>query len=417
MKKKICFVNLGCKVNQYELDGILNSVKDDFDVVPMLEYADIYVVNTCAVTSEAERKSRQYISKILKINSNAEIYVYGCASQNNPEQFLKFKQVKLVGGNNKKGQFKNDFGKSGNFVCPVTTQYEDDILATNVRTRGYVKIQDGCNNFCSYCLIPYVRGRSRSRALSSIVNEATLLSKTCKEIVLTGINVSDYRIDGALALPQVFKALSHLPCRIRMSSFEVNIVTEEFLQVVSSMPNFCPHFHLSLQSGCDKVLKDMNRHYTTKEFLAKVNLIRKFFKNPAITTDLIVGFPTESDKDFDDTLAFLQKVGFASVHYFAYSSREGTRASALPQLNGEVIKTREKRLKEVVLSLKESFLKKNINLVHEVLIEESENGISHGFSKNYIKCYVQGDCKPNTIVLAKANKLYKDGLLCEIILE
>ena len=414
-KKKICLVNLGCKVNQYELDGIMNSLTSEFDVVSGLAKADIYVVNTCAVTTEAERKSRQYIAKILKLNPNAEIFVYGCAAQNNPEQFLKFPQVKYVGGNSKKGQFKNSINSRGNFVCPLPLEYEDDLVATGVRTRGYVKIQDGCNNFCSYCLIPYVRGRSRSRALSSIVREATLLSKTCGEIVLTGINVSDYRIDGNLALPQVFKALSHLPCRIRMSSFEVNIVTKEFLEVVSKLDNFCPHFHLSLQSGSDKVLRDMNRHYTTSEFLEKVDLIRQYFDNPAITTDLIVGFPTETEEDFDTTLAFLKKVGFSSVHYFAYSSRKGTLASKkYKALNGDIIREREHKLKQVVQDLKTAYLKSSLATPQEVLVEETIDGYSEGFSKNYIRCYIEGDFAENSVQKVTPVSLFKDGLLCKI---
>ena len=412
--KKICLTNLGCKVNQYELDGIQNSIQGEYEIVPPLSFADIYVVNTCAVTSEAEKKSRQYISKILKLNPNADIYVYGCAAQNNPEQFLKFPQVKAVYGNSGKGKFKQNIDKCGNFVCPLPQEYEDDLVATNVRTRGYIKIQDGCNSFCSYCLIPFVRGRSRSRALSSIISEAESLSKTCNEIVVTGINVSDYRINGTLALPQVFSALSHLKSRIRLSSFEVNIITKEFLEVLSSMPNFCPHFHLSLQSGCDKILKDMNRHYTTEEFLNKVNLIRQYFPNAALTTDLIVGYPTESEEDFNQTLDFLQKVGFSGVHYFAYSSRSGTRAFALPQLNGEVIKKREEKLKKVVETLKQNYLKQNLDKDMEILIEESVDGISEGFSRNYIRCYVDGIYPEGEIVCAKAKKMLENGLFCQI---
>ena len=413
--KKICLVNLGCKVNQYELDSIQNSIQGEYEIVPPLSFADVYVLNTCAVTSEAEKKSRQYISKILKLNKNAEIYVYGCAAQNNPEQFLKFPQVKAVYGNSKKGGFKQNIDKEGNFVCPLPTEYEDDLLSTNVRTRGYIKIQDGCNSFCSYCLIPFVRGRSRSRALASIVSEAETLSKTCNEIVVTGINVSDYRIDGNLALPQVFAALSHLKARVRLSSFEVNIITKEFLEVLSSMPNFCPHFHLSLQSGCDKVLKDMNRHYTTKEFLDKTQLIRQYFPNACLTTDLIVGYPTESEEDFDKTLAFLKEVGFAGVHYFAYSSRSGTRASLLPQINGEIIKKREAKLKVVTQTLKENYLKQNLENDMEILIEESKNGISEGFSRNYIRCYVDGIYPEGEIVCAKAKKMLENGLFCQKI--
>lgn len=415
MKKKICLINLGCKVNQYELDGIYNQLKDDYEVTSALEKADIYIVNTCAVTSEAERKSRQYLAKIKKLNPDARIIVMGCASQHDSSKFLSNNQVSLVIGNAGKGKVKDMIEDSGDLSCPLTTTYEDDLMATNVRTRGYVKIQDGCNSFCSYCLIPYIRGRSRSRALDSIVKEASMLSRTCSEIVLTGINVSDYRIDGRLALKEVLLALKDLPCRVRMSSFEMNIIDTDFLVGISQMKNFCPHFHLSLQSGSDGVLKDMNRHYTTAQFLEKVRQIREFFDNPAITTDLIVGYPTETEDDFDATLEFLEKVGFSSVHFFAYSNREGTRASLLPQINGQVIKDRENRLKKVVDRLKKNYLERNLSCDMEILIEKNEGGYSSGLSRNYIQCYVSGEYREGSVIYAKSVALFKDGLLCEAI--
>ncbi len=415
MKKKICLINLGCKVNQYEIDGIYNQLKDDYEVTSALEKADIYIVNTCAVTSEAERKSRQYLAKIKKLNPDARIIVMGCASQHDSTKFLSNNQVSLVIGNAGKGKVKDMIEDSGDLSCPLTTTYEDNLMATNVRTRGYVKIQDGCNSFCSYCLIPYIRGRSRSRALDSIVKEASTLSKTCPEIVLTGINVSDYRIDGRLALKEVLLALKDLPCRVRMSSFEMNIIDTDFLVGISQMKNFCPHFHLSLQSGSDNVLKDMNRHYTTAQFLDKVSQIREFFDNPAITTDLIVGYPTETEEDFQTTIEFLEKVGFSSVHFFAYSNREGTRASLLPQINGQVIKERENRLKVVVDRLKRNYLESNISCDMEILIEKSDAGYSSGLSRNYIQCYVSGEYREGSVIYAKSVALFKDGLLCEAI--
>ncbi len=413
--EKVCLLNLGCKVNQYEIDSLLNSLKNKYETTNQLEFADIYIVNTCAVTKEAEKKSRQMISKIIKINKDAKIYVCGCASQNNPNQFLNRKQVRNVFGNAKKGKILEFFDKKGNFVFPLSKEYEDDFLATNVRTRGYVKIQDGCNNYCSYCLIPYLRGFSRSRDLKSIVNEATQLSKTCKEIVLTGIDVSDYKIDNKPALGTLLKALSNLPCRIRLSSMEVRIINNDFLNIISSMPNFCPHFHLSLQSGCDKTLKDMNRHYTTQEYFEKVALIRKYFDNPAITTDIIVGYPTETDEDFLKTLEFVNKVKFSAVHFFAYSSREGTRASKLKQLNGKVIKERENKLREIVEKQKIEYLKSCLNKDFSVLIEkEISQNLFEGFSENYVKCYVQ-NAKCNQILKVRAKSIYLDGVKCEII--
>lgn len=412
--KKVCLLNLGCKVNQYELDGILNSLKDNYEVATDLENSDIYIVNTCAVTSEAEKKSRQILAKIRKANPNAEIYICGCASQNNPEQFLDKPNVKLVLGNTKKGKISQLIGQCGNMVEEIGTEYEDDFFATNVRTRGYVKIQDGCNNFCSYCLIPYVRGRSRSRALDSIVKEAKALSKTCKEIVLTGINVSDYQINGKPALAQVILALKDLPCRIRLSSMEVGIITHEFLDAIKSVKNFCPHFHLSLQSGCDKVLKDMNRHYSTSTYLGKVRLIESYFNNPCITTDIIVGFPTENDDDFERTLNFVKIVKFCDIHYFAYSSRPGTRVAKLQQLNGAVIKQREKKLEGLRAKLNLNYRESCIGNLYNVLIEtKHKDGKVYGFSENYIKCYLTGDYRDGDLVKVKAVSLYDDGLLCE----
>ncbi len=412
--KKVCLLNLGCKVNQYELDGILNSLKDSYEVSTELENSDIYIVNTCAVTSEAEKKSRQILSKIRKVNPNAEIYICGCASQNNPEQFIDKPNVKLVLGNTKKGKISQLIGQCGNLVEEIGLDYEDDFFATNVRTRGYVKIQDGCNNFCSYCLIPYVRGRSRSRDLKSIVKEAKALSKTCKEIVLTGINVSDYQIKGKPALAQVILALKDLPCRVRLSSMEVGIITHEFLDAIKTAKNFCPHFHLSLQSGCDKVLRDMNRHYTTSTYLGKVRLIESYFNNPCITTDIIVGFPTENDDDFEKTLNFVKIVKFSDIHYFAYSSRPGTRVAKLQQLNGAVIKQREKKLEELRSKLNLNYRESCIGNIYNVLVESKQKeGKVYGFSENYVKCYLSGDYHDGDMVKVRAVSLYLDGLLCE----
>ena len=413
--QKVCLLNLGCKVNQYEIDGILNSLKGKYQTTTELEPADLYIVNTCAVTQEAEKKSRQILAKIEKLNPDAKIYICGCAAQNDPQQFLTKKQVQYVIGTYGKGKLKDNFDKTGNGVVSIPKTYEDDLTATNVRTRGYIKVQDGCNNYCAYCLIPYLRGRSRSRSLESVLAEAHQLSKTCKEIVITGINISDYRINGNLGLNQLMKALGEVPARIRLGSLEVNIINEQLLQTLKEMPNFCPSFHLSLQSGSDKVLWEMNRHYTTKEYLNKVNLVRKYFDNPAITTDLIVGYPTETQKDFEYTLAFLKSVGFSSVHYFAYSSRKGTKAGALPQINGTIIKEREEKLRPVVAEMSAEYLNKFIAHPLDVLVEEQKGQFSEGFSQNYIRCYIDGEIKPNQIVKVMPVSIFKNGLLCKVI--
>ena len=408
---KISCLNLGCKVNQYEIDAILNSLLNyNYELTNKLEYADIYIVNTCAVTSEAEKKSRQMMARIRKINPNAKIFVMGCASEHNAKQFLTLPNVQVVIGTMGKGNIKNMLDKKGDLSRQISNEYEDNLFTKNIRTRAYLKIQDGCNNFCSYCLIPYLRGRSRSRALQSIVNEAQSLAKTCKEIVLTGINMSDYRIEGKLALPTLIKALKDIPARIRISSLEVNVVTDEFLSALKSLRNFCPHFHLSLQSGSDNVLKTMNRHYTCAQYLEKVNLIRKYFDNPAITTDIIVGFPTETDEDFEKELLFIKSVKFSDIHYFAYSQRPGTVAARFKQINGKVIKDREHRIKTLVEALKEDYINSYKDKICEVLVEEKVDGYYTGFTQNYIRVYFESDNDlTNKLVKVKILNQYLDG--------
>jgi len=415
-RQKVCLINLGCKVNQYEIDGIIGTLQGEYDICTKLEKADIYIVNTCAVTQEAERKSRQFLAKILKQNSDAKIYVCGCASEHNGEQFLKVPQVQCVIGTFGKGNIKECFSKSGKQTQEFSNEYEDNLLATNVRTRGYVKIQDGCNNFCSYCIIPYLRGRSRSRAIESIVKEANILAKDCKEIVITGINISDYKIDGKLALIKVLLALKNLPARVRLGSLEMNVITKDFLQKASEIKNFCPQFHLSLQSGSDKVLKEMNRHYTTREFFEKVELIRQFFPLASITTDVIVGYPTETEDDFKRTLLFVRKVSFSSVHFFVYSSREGTHASTLLQLNGTIQKKREDKLKIVVQDCKKRYLLKCLNKTFEVLVEQKSGEYFEGFSREYVRCFLTSKKDiTGTLVKAKAIKIFKDGIFVQEI--
>lgn len=414
MRKKVCLLNLGCKVNQYEIDSILNTLKDNYDTTTTLEVADIYIVNTCAVTLEAEKKSRQMVSKIVKLNENAQIYLLGCAVQRDSKQFLGKKQVVYLTGNSKKSDICKNLDKRGDFSGKPDAEYDDNFLSTNVRTRGYVKIQDGCNNYCSYCIIPYLRGFSRSRTLPSIISEATQLSNTVGEIVLTGINMSDYKIGGELALGNVIDALKDLPARIRISSLEVNVITEKFLETLKNAPNFCPHFHLSLQSGCDNVLRKMNRHYTTEQYLNATKLIRKYFPFAGITTDIIVGFPTESDEDFLTTLNFAKTVEFSDIHFFAYSKRPGTVASRYPQIDGNVMHAREEQMKAVKQELKTKFLEKMLGQTLEVLIEEKDGDYFRGWSREYVRCYVEGEFEEGKRYLVTPVKLHQDGVICQI---
>ena len=291
---KTAVINIGCKVNQCECDSLMTGLNQlGHEVSDELVFADNYIINTCAVTKEAERKSRQFVGKVKRINPKADVYVIGCASEKNAEQF-SIKGVKYVSGTAKKEAVLQMI--SGVHIADLPDEYEQLPLGTNFRARAYVKIEDGCNNFCAYCIIPYLRGRCRSRSIESIREECLKLAQDTDEIVLTGINVSCYGPDIGTSLGALIIALSDLPARIRLSSLEANVIDEDFLQTLVKAGNVCPHFHLSLQSGSDTVLQSMHRRYTAEEYKEKVDLIRSYFPTAAITTDIIVGFPTETEE-------------------------------------------------------------------------------------------------------------------------
>lgn len=407
---KVAVLTLGCKVNKYESDALIFELKSrGIDATDNLEEADAYIINTCAVTNEAERKSRQMIERARKFNPNAEIYVMGCASQNRPVQF-EDRNVKMIIGTAGKKKIVDELSHSGTHLFELPTAYEDDLFSAQSLTRAFIKIQDGCDHFCSYCIIPYLRGRSRSRSLESIVSEVEKLPDDVKEVVLVGIDVSDFKIDGKKGLGKLLQTLDKYGKRLRLSSMEDSLIDEEFLKVLSTLKNFCPHFHLSLQSGCDNVLKKMNRHYTTDEFADSVALIRKYFPLAGITTDIIVGFPTETEEDFEETLKFVESVKFSQLHIFPYSKRDGTAASKLyKDLSGKVKNERVKRLEELGDRLKTEFLREN--KTGKVLIETKNGDYFDGYTENYIKCYVSGDLKVGEIVDVQIEKSFKDGVL------
>lgn len=407
---KVSVLTLGCKVNKYESDALIFELKSrGIDATDNLEEADAYIINTCAVTNEAERKSRQMIERARKFNPNAEIYVMGCASQNRPVQF-EDRNVKMIIGTAGKKKIVDELSHSGTHLFELPTAYEDDLFSAQSLTRAFIKIQDGCDHFCSYCIIPYLRGRSRSRSLESIVSEVEKLPDDVKEVVLVGIDVSDFKIDGKKGLGKLLQTLDKYGKRLRLSSMEDSLIDEEFLKVLSILKNFCPHFHLSLQSGCDNVLKKMNRHYTTDEFADSVALIRKYFPLAGITTDIIVGFPTETEEDFEETLKFVESVKFSQLHIFPYSKRDGTAASKLyKDLSGKVKNERVKRLEELGDRLKTEFLREN--KTGKVLIEAKNGDYFDGYTENYIKCYVSGDLKVGEIVDVQIEKSFKDGVL------
>lgn len=411
---KIAVVTLGCKVNKYESDALVFELKKrGYETTDKLEFADAYVVNSCAVTNEAEKKSRQMLERVRKLNPNAKIYVMGCASQNNPEKFVE-KGAQFVVGTANKQKILDDLENIGTHIYDFPKQYEDDLFSAQSLSRAYIKIQDGCNNFCTYCLIPYLRGRSRSRSLESIVDEVSKLPENVKEVVLVGIDVSDFQIDGKKALGTLLKSLDGFGKRLRLSSMEDNLISDEFLKILASLKNFCPHFHLSLQSGCDNVLKKMNRKYTTAQFEESVNKIRKYFPNAGITTDIIVGFPTETDEDFETTMKFVEKIKFSQLHIFPYSKRNGTAAAKLyKDLSGNIKTQRLKRLEELGKKLGLDFI--NQNKTGKVLIEEFADGYFEGYTENYIKCFLHGDFEVGDIVDVKIIKPFKNGALCEKI--
>lgn len=410
---KVAVLTLGCKVNKYESDALIFKLKEmGFDATDKLEYADFYVINTCAVTNEAERKSRQMVERCHKFNENAKIFIMGCASQNRPLQFGE--KVNFVQGVANKLEIISHFQEIGNKIYNLPDVYEDDLYSAQTLTRAFIKIQDGCNNFCTYCIIPYLRGRSRSRSMESVISEVEKLPQDVKEIVLVGIDVSDYKQNGKRALIDLLERLDCYGKRLRLSSMEDNLIDEDFVERLSKLKNFCPHFHLSLQSGSDEVLKKMNRKYTTIDFMNSVNLIRKYFKNAGITTDVIAGFPTETEEDFEKSCEFIKKVNFSDLHIFPYSKREGTVASKIyKDLPKSVKNERVKVLEEIKKKDKLNFIKKND--IVEVLIEEEKNGAFYGYSKNYIRCVLKGNFKVGEIVRAKIIEPGLESTLCEKI--
>ena len=410
---KIAVLTLGCKVNKYESDALIFKLRErGFEAVDTLENADAYIINTCAVTNEAERKSRQMIERCRKFNENAKIYVLGCASQNRPMQF-EDKGVTFIQGVANKLKIIDHLEDKGEDIYELPLNYEDDMFSAQTLTRAFIKIQDGCNNFCTYCIIPYLRGRSRSRSMESVIDEVEKLPKEVKEVVLVGIDVSSYSSNGN-SLIDLLERLDKFNFRLRLSSMEDNLVSEDFVRRLSNLKNFCPHFHLSLQSGCDEVLKKMNRKYTTKDFKRTVELIRRYFPLAGITTDVIVGFPTETEENFKETVKFIEEIGFSDLHIFPYSNRTGTVASKLyKDLPKSVKLKREKVLEEIKKRDKLKFIKKND--IVEILLEEEKDGVFYGYSKNYIKCKIKGDFHVGDIVQAKIIKPDLNITLCEEI--
>ena len=403
--KKVALHNLGCKVNSYETEAMSQLLANaGYEIVSFSEKADVYIVNTCSVTNMADRKSRQMLHKAKKMNEGAIVVATGCYVQTASEKIAEDLSIDIIVGNNKKKEIVEilqEYFKEHkkNYIIDInkTDEYEDlEIATVTEHTRAHLKIQDGCNNFCSYCIIPYARGRIRSRKMDSIKDELERLANNgFKEVVFTGINLSCYDDNGNKLIDVIELAENTDGIeRIRLGSLDPEVVTEEFAHRLSKVTKICPHFHLSMQSGCDTTLKAMNRHYTSEEYYNKCMLLREKFTNPAFTTDVIVGFPQESDEDYATTREFVKKVGFAELHVFKYSRRDGTVAAKMPGQVDETIKSkRSEDLIAVGEALKESYRKEKIGEKVSVLFEEEKeiNGIKYqvGHTKEYIEVAVE----------------------------
>jgi threonylcarbamoyladenosine tRNA methylthiotransferase MtaB len=435
MKKKVALHNLGCKVNSYELEAMQQLLEQTgYEIVPFEPGADVYVINTCTVTNIADRKSRQMLHKAKKMNPDAVVVATGCYVQTDEGKLETDEAVDLVLGNNQKknivevlAEFEKEHQRQAHIIkINQTKEYEElEISRTAEHVRAYIKVQDGCNQFCTYCIIPYARGRVRSREKENILNEVHKLAKAgYKEVVLTGIHLSSYGVDfpedkkeTLLSLIQAVNEVEGIQ-RIRLGSLEPGIVTEEFAKELSSMSKVCPHFHLSLQSGCDMTLERMNRRYRSTEYKARCELLRKYFGNPALTTDVIVGFPMETEEDFQASYDFVKDIHFYETHIFKYSRRHGTKAAAMPgQLteaekavrSDKMLELHQKRAAEYEISL----LGKTLEVLLEEEVEIDGKAYYLGHSREYVKVAVlkTEEYGVNDILAVKVEKTLQPHIL------
>ena len=413
--KKAALHNLGCKVNAYETEAMQQLLEQaGYEIVPFTEQADVYVINTCSVTNMADRKSRQMLHKAKKENPDSIVVAAGCYVQTSSEEAARDLSVDIIIGNDKKHELveliENCMNQKKNAneetegvddwkenICDINEKgraYEAlSISRTEEHTRAFLKVQDGCNQFCTYCIIPYARGRIRSRKAEEVVREVeTLAANGCKEVVLTGIHLSSYGLDHGDNLLHLIQEVHKVEGirRIRLGSLEPGIIDENFVKELAKLEKICPHFHLSLQSGCDATLKRMNRKYDTATYEAGCKLIRKYFTHPAITTDVIVGFPGETEEEFEATKEFLERIHFYEMHIFKYSKRKGTKAAVMPDQVPEEIKSeRSAKMIELGHRKQKAYEEKLLGTTQEVLMEEAvetEDGIYQvGHTKEYVK--------------------------------
>ena len=405
--KKVALHNLGCKVNAYETEAMQQILEEaGYEIVPFSEYADVYVINTCSVTNMADRKSRQMLHRAKKQNPDAIVVGAGCYVQTKEAQALVDESIDIVIGNNKKHELvpllREYEASHRKMACVADINHEKQayeelsLSRTAEHTRAFIKVQDGCNQFCTYCIIPFARGRVRSRELPDVLQEIRTLAKSgYREVVLTGIHLSSYGVDNGESLLHLIEAVHELEGieRIRLGSLEPRIVTDAFAKRLSELPKICPHFHLSLQSGCDTVLSRMNRRYDTAEYEVGCALLRRYFEHPAITTDVIVGFP-ETDEEFETTERYLERIHFYEMHIFQYSRREGTKAAAMPdQVPEAVKKERSEKLLALGHRMSEEFRRYYLGRQVTALLEEEflYDGKRYytGYTKEYVKVAVE----------------------------
>ena len=435
MKKKVALHNLGCKVNAYEVEAMQQLLENaGYETVPFEEGADVYVINTCTVTNIADRKSRQMLHKAKKMNPDAIVVATGCYAQADTEKLKEDTAVDLILGNNQKTQivealeeYEKEHAKQVQVIeINHTKEYEQlSISSTAEHVRAYIKVQDGCNQFCTYCIIPFARGRVRSRKIEEVLSEVeTLAAKGYKEVVLTGIHLSSYGVDfpkeereSLLSLIQAVSRVEGIS-RIRLGSLEPRIITEEFLEGIVKTGKVCPHFHLSLQSGCNKTLKNMNRRYSAQEYAEKCELIRKFYPAPALTTDVIVGFPQETEEDFEESYEFVKKIHFYETHIFKYSRRHGTKAASMDgQLTEAAKAQRSDRMLELheirAREYEEAMIGKKMELLLEEEIEIDGRPWYVGHSREYVRAVIsKTDAhRVNDLVTVKAVAFVRDHIL------
>lgn len=430
---KIALHSLGCKVNAYETEVMEQKLIDSgFEIVPFSEKADVYIINTCSVTSIADRKSRQMLHRAKKMNPDSVVVAAGCYTETADESIINDEAIDIIVGNNKKKdivEIVNTFLRERKKIdaridINHTNEYEEMTLEqVNEHTRAYIKIQDGCNQFCTYCIIPYARGRVRSRKLDDIIREVRgIAKKGFKEVVFTGIHISSYGIDFKdenIGLIDVVEAVGKIEGieRIRLGSLEPRIITKEFVERLKDIKQICPHFHLSMQSGCDSVLKRMNRKYTTKEFADGCRLLRETFEDAAITTDVIAGFPQETDEEHSATIQFVKEIAFAEMHVFKYSIRKGTIAAKMDgQVDATVKTKRSAELIEIEDEMRKEYRKRYIGKEVSVLFEEMEtiDGVDYftGYTKEYVKvAIVSNENLENKILNVKVKEIYNHEIL------